>query len=67
MNIAVFCSANNNIAPDYFRAAEELGTMDWKERTYACLWWSQQWIDGVLLVRLYTKLVDVLSELSLVS
>ena len=25
MNIAVFCSANNNIAPDYFRAAEELG------------------------------------------
>ena len=31
MNIAVFCSANNNIAPDYFRAAEELGTMDWRE------------------------------------
>ena len=25
MNIAVFCSANNNIDPDYFRAAEELG------------------------------------------
>ena len=25
MNIAVFCSANNNIAPDYLRAAEELG------------------------------------------
>ncbi len=25
MNIAVFCSANNNIEPDYFRAAEELG------------------------------------------
>ena len=25
MNVAVFCSANNDIAPDYFRAAEELG------------------------------------------
>lgn len=25
MNIAVFCSANNNIDPDYFRAAEVLG------------------------------------------
>ncbi len=25
MNIAVFCSANNDIDPDYFRAAEELG------------------------------------------
>ena len=25
MNIAVFCSANNNINPDYFRAAEVLG------------------------------------------
>jgi len=24
MNVAVFCSANNDIAPDYFRAAEEL-------------------------------------------
>ena len=43
MNIAVFCSANNNIAPDYFRAAEELGTMDWKEPDIRLvLWWSQQ-------------------------
>lgn len=25
MKIAVFCSANNNIAPDYFRHTEELG------------------------------------------
>lgn len=25
MNIAVFCSANGQIAPDYFRAAEQLG------------------------------------------
>ena len=25
MNVAVFCSANNDIALDYFRAAEELG------------------------------------------
>ena len=25
MNVAVFCSANNDIAPDYFRAAKELG------------------------------------------
>ena len=25
MNIAVFCSANNDIDPDYFCAAEELG------------------------------------------
>ena len=25
MNVAVFCSANNDIAPDYFRATEELG------------------------------------------
>ena len=33
MNIAVFCSANNNIAPDYFRAAEELGR--WIDEFYA--------------------------------